>query len=428
MLSNIDLITYIAFNHKLTLCIVILLIQFNYERKLMKSVLVLGGGFAGIEAAIYLKKANYDVTLVSDRDYLFIYPTSIWIPTGKAKFSDTCIDLNELKDIHKFNLIVDGVDKIDVKNNTYTLKSGEILKDFSHVILAMGSSKVKHQGINNTLSICGAPEQSLQIREKLDGLIAKGQGKICFGFGGNPKDTSAIRGGPGFELIFNVHNMLKKKGIRDNFELTFFAPMPEPGKRMGPKALKILGKFFKSLKINQHFGKKIKEFEDDGIRFEDDSKLESDFTMFIPAGNGHEVIKDSDLPTNEAGFVSIDDNCRVVFEAEDMPKNIYAIGDIAALEGADWRAKQGHIAEVMARNVAFNIEQADKGSSDLKSYQEHLNILCVMDSGNGALFIYRDSTKAIMIPLPIIGHWLKKGWGKYYKLSKLNKVPRLPGM
>ena len=317
---------------------------------------------------------------------------------------------------------------INAKNDSYTLKSGKVLKGFSHVVLAMGASKMRHKGIENTLSICGAPEQSLQIRETLDGLIAKGKGKICFGFGGNPRDSSAVRGGPGFELLFNVHNMLKQKGIRENFELTFFAPMPEPGKRMGPKALKMMSEFFKKLNIGQHFGKKIKEFESGGIIFEDDSKLESDFTMFIPAGNGHEVVKNSDLPTNEAGFVVIDDFCRVTFEGSDMPKNIYAVGDIAALQGADWRAKQGHIAEVMARNVAFNIEEIDKGSSNLKGYQEHINILCVMDSGNGASFVYRDSKKAMMIPLPIIGHWLKRAWGQYYKLSKLGKIPRIPGM
>ena len=394
----------------------------------MKSVLILGGGFAGVEAAIYLRKSNYDVTLVSDRDYLYIYPTSIWIPTGKAKFSDICIDMNELKEVHGFNLIVDGLDKIDAQNNSYTLKSGKVLKDFEHVVLAMGASKMKHKGIENTLSICGAPEQSLQIKKAIDVLISKGKGKICFGFGGNPQDTSAVRGGPGFELLFNVHNMLKTKGIRDNFELTFFAPMPQPGKRLGPKALKMMDVFFKKLNIKQHYGKKIKEFEKNGIVFEDDSRLESDFTMFIPAGNGHEVVAASDLPTNEAGFVAIDDYCRVDLKDTAAQQSIYAIGDVAALQGADWRAKQGHIAEIMARNTAFNIEQSDKGSSELRGYKEHLNILCVMDSGNGASFIYRDSTKAMMIPMPIIGHWLKKGWGKYYKLSKLQKIPRLPGM
>jgi len=394
----------------------------------MKSVLILGGGFAGVEAAIYLKKAAYDVTLVSDRDYLYMYPTSIWVPTGKINFSDICIDLNELKEIHGFNLVVDGVEKIDAKNNEYTLKSGELLKDFSHVILAIGASKMKHPGLENTLSICGAPEQSIQIREKIDELIKKGGGKICFGFGGNPKDTSAVRGGPAFELLFNVHHMLKKKGVRESFELTFFAPMPEPGKRMGTKALKMMSIFFKKLNIKQHFGKKIKEFQDSGIIFEDDSKLESDFTMFIPAGDGHEVVKSSDLPTNEAGFVLIDDYCRVAFNNPDIPADIYAIGDVAALQGAEWRAKQGHIAEVMARNTVFNIVEKQSNRNELKGYQEHINILCVMDSGSGASFVYRDSTKAMMIPLPVIGHWLKRGWGKYYKLSKLGKIPRIPGL
>ncbi len=39
----------------------------------MKSVLILGGGFAGVEAGIFLKKGGFDVTLVSDRDYLYMY-------------------------------------------------------------------------------------------------------------------------------------------------------------------------------------------------------------------------------------------------------------------------------------------------------------------------------------------------------------------
>ena len=51
-----------------------------------------------------------------------------------------------------------------------------------------------------------------------------------------------------------------------------------------------------------------------------------------------------------------------------------------------------------------------------------------MDSGDGASFVYRDDKKAFMIPMPIFGHWLKKGWGLYCRYSKLGKFPRLPGM
>ena len=386
-----------------------------------KKVLVLGGGFAGVEACIYLRKAGFATTMISNRDYFYIYPTSIWIPTSEAEFEDICVPLKDLSEAHGFELIVDEVKEIQTSQNQVVCKNDTY--EYENLIVAIGSGKMSHVGNENFLSICGEPEDSIKIKEKIDELIKKGSGKIAMGFGGNPKDSSNVRGGPAFEVLFNVHNKLKKLGIRDKYELTFFAPMEKPGARMGEQALKMMDVFFNKLDIKKHFGKKMKRFEADGIVFEDDSKLESDFTMFIPAGNGHDVFKSSDLALNEAGLIKINDFC----EAEGK-ENIYAIGDSVALEGPDWRAKQGHIAEVMARNVAYNLEQKLKGSSDRKGYEEHINILCVMDSGNGASFVYRDNKGGKMIPMPVIGHWLKKGWGWYCKNSKLGKIPRIPGM
>lgn len=392
-----------------------------------KKVLILGGGFAGVEAAIYLRKEAYDVTIVSERDYFYIYPTSIWIPVHKASFDDVSISLNALADKHGFHIVVDAVKEIAHQQHKVTLESGRIIDDYDDLIIAIGASKMKHIGIEHTRSICGAPQQALDIRDKLDALVAKGEGKIAMGFGGNPKDTTSVRGGPAFELMFNVHNYLKKKGIRKNFELTFFAPMPKPGARMGDQALKMMDTMFQKANLHKHFGKKIKAFEENHVVFEDDTRLESDFTMFIPAGEGHHVVKSSDLPTNEAGFVLINDYAQVM--VDNVPcDNVFAIGDTAALEGPEWRAKQGHVAEVMARNTAFNIIARDKGLKERKGYIEHLNILCVMDSGDGAGFVFRDDTRAFMLPMPIVGHWLKKGWGNYCRLSKLGKIPRIPGM
>ena len=393
-----------------------------------KKVLILGGGFAGIEAAIFLRKKGYPVTLVSDRDYFYIYPTSIWVPTGESKFEEICVPLKDLQEAHGFELVIDEITQIVSREHKAVGKKGEYVGDY--LVIAMGSGKMKHEGREHFLSICGKPEESLQIQQRLDELIAKGGGKIAMGFGGNPKDPSNVRGGPAFELLFNVHNKLKKLGIRKNFELTFFAPMKEPGARMGPQALKMMDVFFKKLEIKKHFGKKIRRFEADGIVFEDESKLQSDFTMFIPAGNGHPVFADSDLPLNEAGLILINDYCEVQHNFDEEPEryNVFAIGDSAALDGPDWRAKQGHIAEVMARNVAFNIDAMEQGKEERKGYLEHLNILCVMDSGDGAAFVYRDHKGGKMIPMPVIGHWLKKGWGWYCRNSKLGKIPRIPGM
>lgn len=385
--------------------------------------MIIGGGIAGIEAAIYYRKEGFDVELISDRSYVFIYPIAIWIPVKTTRFEDVAFSLDKLASKHGFQLTVDSVIAINASEKTITLKEGGI-RQCEHLVIATGAAKIKHEGLEHTLSICGAPEQSILLKEKIDTLIAKGSGKIAFGFGGNPNDPSGVRGGPGFELFFNLHHRLTKLGIRDNYEMTFFAPMAEPGARMGAKALKLMDILFKRNRFGTRYGKKIKCFESNGVIFEDDSRLESDFTMFIPAGNGSELILKSDLPLNNAGFIKINNFCEI-----EGVERWYAIGDAAALEGPDWKAKQGHIAEVMARNAAHNSAIAlGLKSGEKKTYQDHLNILCVMDMGNGAGFVYRDNKKALLIPMPIIGHWLKIGWGWYYKMSKMGYIPRIPGM
>jgi len=217
--------------------------------------------------------------------------------------------------------------------------------------------------------------------------------------------------------------MLRRKKIRKNFSLTFFAPMEKPGARMGENSMSMVDSMFARYGILKKYGIKISEFEKDSVVFGDGSRLPSDLILFIPASAGHSVLEASDLPLSEAGFIKIDDYCNV----EGYPE-VYAIGDIAALKGPDWKAKQGHIAEEMGRNAAFNIISAEAGRADRKGYIDSLNILCIMDTGNGAAFVFRNNRKAIAIPMPFLGHWMKMGWGVYSKLTKKGLFPRLPGL
>ncbi len=386
-------------------------------------IIIIGGGIAGVEAALYCRKEGFEVELISDREYLFINPIAIWIPVRSLEFNDATIPLQKLAIRHGFTVTIDTITAINPHDKTITLQQGGI-RQTPNLIIALGATKIKHEGLEHTLSICGAPEQSLLLKEKIDALISKGSGKIAFGFGGNPNDPSAVRGGPGFELFFNLHHHLKKLGIRDQYEMTFFAPMAKPGARMGDKALAMMSKLFTSNSFGERYGKKIKRFEANSVIFEDDSRLESDLTMFIPALVGFDFIHQSSLECNAAGFIRVNNFCEIP-----GVHGWYAIGDAAALEGPDWKAKQGHIAEVMARNVAHNHAiTVGLKTGVKKGYQEHLTILCVMDMGNGAGFVYRDDKKAHLIPMPILGHWMKIGWGWYYKWSKMGYIPRIPGM
>ena len=301
----------------------------------MKRVVILGGGFAGIQTAIHLQKSGrFQVTLVSNRDYLFLYPISIWVPVRSIDYNNVKVPLAKIQKKYPFEVIVDTVRQIKAADRKVICENQTL--NFDYLVVAFGADKMKHKGIENTYSICGKPEISVAIRNEIDELVKKGSGKIAIGFGGNPKDKSAVRGGPAFELLFNIHNMLTKKKIRQYFELTFFAPMEEPGAKMGAGSLAMIDKMFGKYHVGKRFGKKITEFESNAVAFEDGSKLESDLTLFIPASSGHSVLPGSDLPLSGAGFIKIDTDCKVPgFQ------NVYAIGDISAMEGPEWIAKQG---------------------------------------------------------------------------------------
>jgi sulfide:quinone oxidoreductase len=323
---------------------------------------------------------------------------------------------------HQFTFRQGKVESISGARRAVMVDGEELVAD--HLVLAIGGAPLKPKGVEHTFGLSGSPENASRLHDALEKLVAQGGGRIAMGFGGNPKDPSAVRGGPVFEVMFNVVHMLRKRGVRDSFQLAFFAPMPSPGERMGKKAVAAIQKMLGDLGVEMRFGKKITAFEPGGtVVFEDDTRLQSDLTVFIPAQGGHPVFAATDLPRNEAGFVQIDAGCAV----PGFP-GVWAVGDSAALDGPPWRAKQGHLAEVMARVAASNVAAEVAGRTERESYLPHVSITCLMDTGNGAAYVHRDATKEQMVPLPVVGHWMKKGWGAYFKASKRKQFPRLPGM
>lgn len=382
------------------------------------SALILGGGFAGLETAIGLSKQGLRVTLVSDRSEMFIYPTSIWMVTGEHHREDDVIDLDRAADQYGFTFRRGNVSTLDPTQRSVVVNGEKLTADF--LILAMGAHRFQIPGMSHTHTVWGRPEDTEAVHEALEHLMERGGGRIALGFGGNPKDGSAVRGGPLFEVLFNIDHVLRKKKVRDAFELTFFAPMPKPGARMGNKAADAVKSMLDKIGVRQIVGTKIAKFDENGVVFEGERRLDADLTIFIPAGAGHAAIQGTNIPVNPAGFVTIDGQCRV----PGFP-GVFAVGDIAAVEGPDWRAKQGHLTVAMAGIAVRTIANSLKQRVSREDYREHVNIVCVMDTGNGAAFVKRTNKYARLIFLPIIGHLLKKAWGRWYRFTHTRLLPRL---
>ena len=73
-----------------------------------KKVLVLGGNFGGLTAAITVKHelhGDVDVTVVSSSDEFLFTPSLIWVPFGKRTRSDITFALAPTFEDHKVDFV-----------------------------------------------------------------------------------------------------------------------------------------------------------------------------------------------------------------------------------------------------------------------------------------------------------------------------------
>ncbi len=100
----------------------------------------------------------------------------------RCKRADVSVPLKDLSEKHGFDLIVDGVVKFEAKEKRVTLKSGKVLDDFDYIVVAIGQDKIQMKGMENTLSICGKPEEADELHSRLMKLVDRGSGKDCSRF------------------------------------------------------------------------------------------------------------------------------------------------------------------------------------------------------------------------------------------------------
>ncbi|MFW5926460.1 MAG: NAD(P)/FAD-dependent oxidoreductase, partial [Wenzhouxiangella sp.] len=197
----------------------------------MSRVTIIGAGFAALTAARNLRRAApyLGIDLIAPRPEFVFYPGTIWIPTGKRRREDLVVDLHNFfrrLDITYHPAAATGLS--DDGRRVMTDR-GEVEND--GLIIASGGQFLKKlPGIEHSYLPCGGVDEIGRLRDRLEAMEG---GSLAFGFAGNPKEPSAMRGGPVFEFLFGIDTWLKKRGRRERFELTFFSPAEQPGQRLG---------------------------------------------------------------------------------------------------------------------------------------------------------------------------------------------------
>ncbi len=368
---------------------------------MIKEITILGAGFGALTAVKQLRTSGFQgqIKLIAPKPQLFYYPSLIWVPAGLRNEQDLTVDLNSFFKRMKVDFTAASVTGLNPQNNLVQTDQGDF--SYEKLIIASGGRFIKKlSGIEN---ICIPCESFASVQNYTDKLNNLKEGTLAFGFAGNPNEPSAMRGGPVFEFLFGIDTLLRKQKRRENFELLFFNPVTEPGKRLGEKAVSALLQEMQKRGIKTHLGEKLKGFTPHSILTEK-TELKSDLTLFMPGMTGPAWAEKSGLPLSVGGFIQGDAQCRV----PDF-KDIFIAGDAGSFPGPDWIPKQAHLADLQAKTAVKNLLQNT-------TERFKVELICIVDSLDSGILIYRDLKRALNMRNPLF-HQAKKFFEWYYLRS-----------
>jgi len=373
----------------------------------MKTTVVVGGNFAGMTAALEIKrkgKGNHDVVMI-DKSPLFLFiPSLIWVPFGRREMKDISFRKDEILMKKGVEFIQAEALKVDAKKQIVTTNNGDI--HYDHLVIATGP-KVKYDvapGVEEFAHYIGTPNGAMKTRKALE-EFKKDPGPIVIGATQNAGCMGAA-----YEFLFNIEKWLREQHIRKKVDLywvtpeTFLGHFGIDGMTGGETMLK---SFMKMFNIHYRTEVGITEVFKDKVQLTSGEELPSKFTMLMPPFVGVDFVSNSpDLQATVNGYLPVGDDYRHINHP-----NIWAAG-IAVDVKLPFKPgkvpfsgpKTGYPSDETGKIVAENIIRVTNGRTDLKKKAwGKIPGICVMDAGKKEVIILSDKlfkprNFAIMIP------------------------------
>lgn len=367
-------------------------------------IVILGAGFAALTAArqLRLRAPKARLTLVAPKAEFVYLPSLIWVPTGLRRGEELVLPLDRFLKDHGVEFVAARVTGLEHGGRTVLTDQGPVPNDA--LLIATGGRFLKKlPGIEHALTLCEGVASAQAIRARLEQME---RGRIALGFGGNPNEPSAMRGGPMFELMFGIDTWLRRQGKRERIELTFFNAAAEPGKRLGEKAVTGLLAEMARRRIDTHLGHKPLGFSERGVDTEG-GHVNADLILFMPGLTGPEWGLQSGLPLSPGGFIRGDEYCRVP-----GTERVFVAGDAGSFPGPDWLPKQAHMADLQAKAAARNLLLALDGQAP--EAQPRPELICIVDTMDSGILVYRDTGRAWLLPPSRLFHWAKRYFEGHY--------------
>ncbi|MHB1871344.1 MAG: NAD(P)/FAD-dependent oxidoreductase [Steroidobacteraceae bacterium] len=365
---------------------------------------IVGSGFGALSSIRELRrlKSDAEITVIAPWAELHYLPGSIWIPSGLRRREDLVVPLAAF--FHRMgvrHMMAEAL-ALSADGRHLSTSTGEV--DNDALLIACGARFIKRlPGIEHAITPCEGIAAAEQIHDRLKSMH---EGVIAVGFGANPNEPSAVRGGPMFEFLFGIDQQLRNEGRRERFKLVFFSPAARPGARLGEQAVSAVLARMLRCGIETHLGHKLLRFEAHKVVTEH-GEFDTDLILFMPGLTGPAWLEQTPLPRSPGGMIQADEHCRVAgFE------RIYVVGDAGSFPGPDWMPKQAHMADLQALAAARNLTEEFAGRPARHGFK--VEMMCIIDDLTAGTLVLRNLKRNVVLPRSRLWHWAKRWFERRY--------------
>ena len=330
-------------------------------------VVVIGGGFGGLNLVDQLDTRHYQVVLLDQYNYHTFAPLLYQVATAGLDAPDICGALRKtFRHKQDFHFRMLRVREIDTRLQQVRTEAGAI--HYDHLVLATGT-RANFFG-NKHLEAHALPLKTVPHARQLRHHIFQTLERVELT--DDPAERASLMtflivgGGPsGVELAgalseLRRHVLQRDYPDTDTNQIRFI--LVEGGEQLlaqfSDKSSNDARRNLEHMNVELWFGKLIQDYDGRTATFKDGSTLAT-HTVIWGAGVTGEVIEGLREGSAEKGHYNIDDRMRV--RGYD---NVYAIGDVAYLTSDKWLKGHPGVAQVaiqMGERLAGNFNALAKG-------------------------------------------------------------------
>lgn len=321
----------------------------------MTRTLILGGGFAGLAAAVELRELfgdEHEIVLVDRKPEFAMGLRKLWELVGHSTVAEGS-RARALLERHGVDVRQVEVTAIDVEARAAETSEGRL--DGDHLVIALGAQ-------SRPDLVPGLTEHAHDVWA-FEGVAAAAEALRAFAGG---RLLVLVAGAPypcppaPYECSIHLHEHLTSRGLREATELSVatLAPMLMPN--AGEDGSRWMGRQLDAREIRHHVGARTERVEEGRVMLEGGGELEFDLLIAVAPHRPPAVVSESGL-TAEHGWIPVDPGTlRTVYE------RVYAVGDVMLipLPGGLPLPKAGVMAEAQGIRVARAIAAELRGEPE----------------------------------------------------------------